>query len=110
MKISKAPARLNVDGVERLRAGIAGLFVLCVLLVLFGLISAAWLAAPSIAVGYVNRGLFRFFNRHRGLIFAVRAVLFHQIYYLYSAAAFVYVWAEHHGCGLTRRFRRDRSV
>lgn len=106
----KAPARLNVDGVERLRAGIAGLFVLCVLLVLFGLISAAWLAAPSIAVGYVNRGLFRFFNRHRGLIFAVRAVLFHQIYYLYSAAAFVYVWAEHHGCGLTRRFRRDRSV
>ena len=41
-----------------------------------------------------NRELFVFFYRARGAIFAMRAVLFHQVYYLYSAATFAWCWLE----------------
>ncbi len=106
----KAPAGLNVDGTERLRAGIAGLFVLGVLLVLIGLINAMWLAGVGGALAFLNRGLFQFFNEHRGWPFACRAVAFHQIYYLYAATTFLYAWAEDRGSRLARRFKRVRPV
>ncbi|HEX8010438.1 MAG TPA: glycosyltransferase [Casimicrobiaceae bacterium] len=51
--------------------------------------------AAAVAVG--NRGLFRFFQRTRGASFATRAVLFHQLYYVYSAATFAW-------CGLEQRW------
>ena len=41
-----------------------------------------------------NRDIAVFFNRRRGPVFAIGAVFFHQIYYLYSASAFAWVFLE----------------
>jgi hypothetical protein len=35
------------------------------------------------------------FTRKRGPLFAAAAIVFHQIYYLYSTAAFLWCWLEH---------------
>ena len=35
----------------------------------------------------VNREIAMFFKRRGGLVFATGALLFHQVYYLYSASA-----------------------
>jgi hypothetical protein len=43
------------------------------------------------AVILINYGLYRFFAREKGLIFAILVIPLHAIYYLYSVAAF--------GCG-----------
>lgn len=40
----------------------------------------------------MNRGLYRFFYRKRGLMFAIGAVLMHWVYLFYSAAAFALCW------------------
>lgn len=88
-------ASLNVDRGERLRAVIAGLALLA--LVIATTPWAGWpLALTAIgAIGWANRRLFSFFRAKRGTLFALRAVAFHQLYYLYSGTTFVYAWLEH---------------
>jgi len=63
---------------------------------LSSLVGALWrtaLLAAALACGILlyalNAPLFRFFRRKRGLTFALRALLWHWFYYLYSSAAFV---------------------
>lgn len=85
---------LNVGWFERFKAVIAGLFVLSIFASALQL--APWWAAFAmlgIALS-ANIGLFMTFLR-RGLLFAVAALLFHQIYYLYSMACFAWCWLEH---------------
>ena len=85
---------LNVSPAERLRAGLAGLFFLSLAAILAGLIP--WWIAPLVFVAtlLVNLQLARLFLRRKGVVFAIAAMLFHQFYYLYSSAAFVYAWLE----------------
>lgn len=85
---------LNVSPAERLRAGLAGLFFLSLAAILAGLIP--WWTAPLVfaATLLVNLQLARLFLRRKGVVFAIAAMLFHQFYYLYSSAAFVYAWLE----------------
>lgn len=80
---------LNVSTAERARAAVAGLWFLS--------IAAApiWPPASLLAfltlgglVSAINAPLFVFFLEERGFWFAVRAVLYHQVYYLYSSATF----------------------
>jgi glycosyltransferase involved in cell wall biosynthesis len=85
---------LNVSSQERLRAGLAGIFFLIVVAVLPG-----WLPwwSPVVFAGVVilvNRGLFSLFYQRKGPLFAVMGLAFHQLYYLYSSAAFVYCLLE----------------
>ncbi len=94
---------LNIGAGERINAGLA----LAALLSLAGATArlVPWWApvafAAAIAAG--NRELFIFFYRARGAIFAMRAVLFHQVYYLYSAATFAWCWLERCWQSLPRR-------
>lgn len=85
---------LNVSTMERLRAGLAGIFALVMLAVLAGLLP--WWSVPLVLAAAVlaNRKLFGLFWRRKGLLFALGGLLFHQLYYLYSSAAFVYSWLE----------------
>ncbi|MDZ4762163.1 MAG: glycosyltransferase [Alphaproteobacteria bacterium] len=85
---------LNVGWTERLRAGLAGLVVLSVLAALVG-VAPFWtpLAAFALAVA-VNAKLFAAFARHKGVLFALAAIAFHQAYYIYSTAAFLWCWTE----------------
>jgi len=79
---------LNVGVMERVRALVAGLTVLATLAWAFGLVSSLWPVAWAATGAWMNRGFVGFFLRLRGLLFAARAYLFHQFYYLYSSAAF----------------------
>lgn len=62
--------------------------------------AALWLGPPfrdatalaGMAFLYLNAPLYRFFWRKRGLGFALRAVPWHWLYYLYSSVAFAFVW------------------
>jgi glycosyltransferase involved in cell wall biosynthesis len=85
---------LNVGLVERLRAALAGLFVLSFLTSLAG---ATPLWTPLVALAAIiaaNWRLFRTFQQGRGVLFGIAGLVFHQLYYLYSTAAFAWCWVE----------------
>lgn len=85
---------LNVSKAERLRGVLAGVVLLAVMAALFGV--APWWSAPlafAVAV-FANWDLFTFFYRRRGVLFALGALLFHQLYYLYSGAVLAWCWLE----------------
>jgi glycosyltransferase involved in cell wall biosynthesis len=90
---------LNVGTGERLRAVAAGLFFACVAASLHPAVPA-WIAlAMLVVVALANSDLLRLFYRRKGPLFALGGLLFHQVYYLYSSAAFAWCWLE-------RRFNR----
>jgi hypothetical protein len=68
--------------------------LLVLLAVVAGFIEPLWLVGGLVVTLLVNSKICRFFLHRGGFLFACRAFLFHQIYYLYSAAAFVLVYAE----------------
>jgi cellulose synthase/poly-beta-1,6-N-acetylglucosamine synthase-like glycosyltransferase len=75
-----------------LAAGLAGSLPLAAA----GALAPWWPAALYAAALAANAGLFALFRRRRGLPFALAALAFHQLYYLYGAAS--YAW-----CALERR-------
>ena len=85
---------LNVGAGERVRAVIAGLLVLALFSVLVGLLPG-WVFGLMLVVAVAaNLEITALFYRRKGLLFAIGAFLFHQLYYLYSAGAFAYVILE----------------
>ena len=42
----------------------------------------------------LNRDLYTFFFRQRGLFFAIACIPLHLLYYLYSGLTFLYVWLD----------------
>jgi len=89
-----ANAALNTRGGERAKAALAACFWLALLLALVGAVDAWVPLLLFCAALYTNRQLFALFRRRRGWIFGLAGVLFHQLYYVYSTAAFVYAWLE----------------
>ena len=91
------PRSLNMSHGERFRAALAACWLLS-LLVAAARIAPAW---PSLAlfvvVAVANRRLFAYFRRRRGALFAIGGVLYHQVYYLYSAASLAYCLAASAG-------------
>ena len=91
---SGLPDALNVTLGERLNAALAALLILAMALAASG-VAPPWLPlAVLVAVGVGNARLFAFFRRARGAAFALAGVAFHQLYYLYSAGAYVWCWLE----------------
>ncbi len=88
------PNDLNVGVAEQARALIAASLLLVMLAILSGFLSPGFLLFPILLMLFANIEMAVFFYRRGGLFFACRAMLFHQIYYLYSSAAFVLVLIE----------------
>ena len=86
---------LNVGIAERVRAVLAGVGLLSIVAGLAGLIPWLTVALLIVAVALANNQFLKFFYRRRGPVFALRAFLFHQFYYLYSSAAFAFAFLEH---------------
>ena len=83
---------LNVSLPERVRA----LLALALILTIAGLgagLSPWWSLGCAALVLLANFHLMWLFTRTGGVGFALAALGFHQLYYLYSSAAFVWVWA-----------------
>lgn len=85
---------LNVSHGERLRAALAGMLLIALISVSLGLLPWVAVIVAGVLAAYANRQLFAFFYRQKGIGFALRATIFHQFYYLYSTAAFVWSWIE----------------
>ena len=86
---------LNVGTSERLRAVLAGIFVLCLAAALLPSVPG-WVALLGLGVvALANCELLQLFYRRKGGLFALAGLLFHQLYYLYSSAAFTWCWFEH---------------
>lgn len=89
---------LNLRTVEKLNT------VLIWLSLLLGVTSALWrsrvvgisAAAAFAIVILLNRALYSFFARTRGILFAVLVVPLHTIYYINNGFAVIYGWALHH--------------
>ncbi len=94
---------LNTSHGEKAKAAIAGLFLLTLLALPFapGLWPAALgLAALALAA---NWAFARFMHENGGLGFALAALFYHQVYYVYSAAAFAWCLFEYHVLGVKNR-------
>ena len=86
------PDDLNLKRGQRLSGGLVGAASLLLVLgvVWPGLTAVAALAV--LAVIGLNRDLFAFFARQRGLAFAAACVPLHLLYYLYSGLSYLAVW------------------
>lgn len=93
---------LNVGKSERLRATLTGFVLLSVFLWALGWLGGWVLVVLIAALVGANASFIAFFARTRGPLFALRAFLFHQLYYLYSSAAFATAMAGHY-LGRARR-------
>jgi GT2 family glycosyltransferase len=86
---------LNVGRDERVRAVLAFGWAAAVIAWTAGL-APPWLPLAALGVAAIaNAELIRFFATQRGAVFAAGAFLYHQLYYLYSSAAFAYAGARH---------------
>jgi len=96
---------LNTSPTERVRAGFAGLFLLSILLS-FVMLPTIWpiTLVLLVTVFVLNLSLFRFFTRAGGIAFAIACLLYHQFYYVYSAASFTWCLFEYHILGRRTRF------
>ncbi len=89
------PLHLNIRPSERGKAALAGAFFASFPLVGLGALPV-WLPVLLFAGAWsVNRPLFEVFRRRRGLGFALAALAFHQLHYLYAAGAYVYCRLTH---------------
>ena len=86
---------LNLSTGERLRAGVAGIFFLSLLLLCFD--ASLWWAPAfaTVAALIANKSFFAFMRARRGVPFAIQSLLFHQIYYVYSSMAFFFCLLEY---------------
>ena len=84
---------LNVSIAERARAILAFGLLVTLMAGFFGL-SGWWLLGAGMVVLIANQALLSLFARVNGPGFALAAIGFHQVYYLYSSAAFLWAWLE----------------
>ena len=82
---------LNVSQTERLKAVLAGFWLLSGLAVLIPMawqVSLGLFLLMSVVITIANMELITFFIRNKSAGFAVVATIYHQFYYLYSAVTF----------------------
>ncbi|WP_320178719.1 glycosyltransferase [Roseovarius pacificus] len=100
---------LNTSAMERLRAGLAGLLFLSVLALPFW--TGLWpLTLLLVALAFIaNLDLARTMATHGGLWFAVKCILYHQFYYVYSASVYVWCLFEYHVLGQKQKLHVTRN-
>lgn len=86
---------LNLKMSQRASAGVAGLFLAMLPLTLvFPVLAFGCLVLLSLFL-FLNRDLFAFFLRRRGLLFSAMTVPMHGLYFIYSGVTFVLMWVAY---------------
>jgi hypothetical protein len=109
---SGIPNDLNVGMSEQARAAVALVLLMALVGALLGIVGAPVPALLVVLTVAANWEIARFFYREGGFVFACGALLYHQVYYLYSAAAFAWVYFEQHCLSrlFAGRWPRDPAV
>jgi glycosyltransferase involved in cell wall biosynthesis len=80
---------LNLDTSSRLSVVASYSLILCLLGCIFNLIAIFPSLVLLVFLLYLNWDVYRFFYQKRGLIFAIKVIPLHWLYYLYGGLAFV---------------------
>lgn len=92
LREGRLPDDLNVTRRARLAVAVTFALVGCAPLMLL-VPAATWMtAALAIALVFIDWRLWRYFAAERGWLFALRAMPMQWLYYMYSGAAFAWVW------------------
>ncbi|MEM6423938.1 MAG: glycosyltransferase family 2 protein [Cyanobacteria bacterium P01_C01_bin.73] len=86
---------LNLSYTNRLSVILVFLGVGSLVASLFNIWFLVSVAALIIGLLWLNRDVYQFFYRERGLLFTMQVVPWHWFYFLYSGAAFAYAVASH---------------
>ncbi len=86
------PNDLNLRTDQRLSAVLVLLVLAALLLAPLRPILIVPAALAFLAVATLNRTLYSFFLKRRGVRFTAAAILLHLLYYLYSTASYAWVW------------------
>ncbi len=100
------PNDLNLKVSQRLSAALVALTCLCLALAAWHIELLAVATMAVLGVVALNRHLFAFFLRERGLVFAMACIPLHLMYYLYSTLSYGLVWVDWHLRGSTARSPR----
>ena len=94
---------LNTSRLERVKAMVAGLFLLSLLALPFA--PGVWPATLGLMLValFLNAAFARFLLQNGGVGFAAASLLYHQVYYVYSAGAFAWCLFEYHVLGVKDR-------
>lgn len=90
---------LNTSVSERLKAVLAGLVILFTFALLFMPGNWPWTAALLVLAFAANWGFARMLYANGGLALAIPGVLYHQVFYVYCAATYVWCLFEFHILG-----------
>jgi len=89
------PLHLNVRSSERAKAALGGALLASLPLAALGALPL-WAPLPLCVLAWaVNRPLFSVFRRRNGLGFALAALAFHQVHYVYATATYLYCRLTH---------------
>ena len=93
-EMPKASKDLNLQMAQKASVALVGLTcaLVAAALVWPQLLALAVLAISGVI--FLNRNLYTFFWRERGVFFAVVCVPLHLLYYLYSGLSYAYSWAS----------------
>jgi len=94
LETKNAPNDLNLQASQRLSLALVSLAGIFLLLAVFRIELLGLSVAALFGVIGLNRKLYIFFSRRRGVLFAVTAVLLHLFYYLYSGLSYLCVWTH----------------
>jgi glycosyltransferase involved in cell wall biosynthesis len=94
LESKKAPQDLNLKRGQRLSVVLAGLSLLFLFLAAFQPELLELSAGAFAGVIVLNRDLYAFFFRQRGLLFTIACISLHLLYYLYGGGTFLYVWFD----------------
>ncbi len=95
---------LNLRNSQRISAFLAGLLVPAAFLSFFSLDYIFLISFLLLVVWWINRRLFGFLYRQRGLKFSVGAFFMHLLYFLYSGSAYTFCLLKHFFWGPKKRW------
>ncbi|GJM15169.1 MAG: hypothetical protein DHS20C13_04960 [Thermodesulfobacteriota bacterium] len=104
LQTKSLPQDLNLRISDRISTALVGILLICIFVLildlvrLFNLISYGLLlsiiAVITISLIILNRNLYGFFLKKRGLVFTVKVIPIHFLYYFYCGASFGVCWIQ----------------
>jgi hypothetical protein len=88
------PDDLNLKLGQRVSFALVALACVLLALALFRIEMLALSGAALVVVIFLNRQLYAFFFRARGLLFSLACIPLHLLYFLYGGFSYMYVWVS----------------